>query len=68
MIQHDTTESVVDAVERGLRQPRPTSFMIEVPAGCEDKPDVAARLRSRIEIDPFYNKRFAMVTADAARG
>ena len=67
MIQHDTTESVVDTVVRGLRQQRPTSFMIEVPAGCEDKPDIAARLRSRIETDPFYSKRLAIVTADTAR-
>lgn len=61
------TEEAVERVLIGLQQKRPHCFLLEVPPGCEEMPDVIARIQEVLLRERDHSVLCAMVTADAVR-
>lgn len=54
---------ITDQVHKGLKSKRPTSFLIEIPPGCEEE-DVTTRIHSLISSDSNLNSYVATASAD----
>ena len=62
-----TAEQVVERVTTALRQKRPPCFLLEIPPGCEDTPDVIGRVQNIFFKAPELAVLCAQITADIVR-
>lgn len=62
-----TAKQVVERVTTALRQKRPPCFLLEIPPGCEDMPDVIGRVQNIFFKTPELADLCAQITADIVR-
>ena len=60
-------EQVVERVATAFTQKRPPCFLLEIPPGCEEKPDIIARVQNILLKIPSISVLCAQVTVDTVR-
>jgi len=62
-----TSEFVLSRILTSLHQKRPSCFLLEVPPGCEESPDIITQLHSLVSKDSELSMLCATATADSVR-